>query len=307
MSLVAGIGGLVGGLSGMFGGGKASDVQLPQQQSVNIGGITGNLNNAIPGLDQYNLGGQNLGQYQGALQGTINNPYQQFGQGAANQFAPQGMQNAQQGINNAGVMGNTVPGLTGAAYQILNQGFDPQHALYQQTLDQTSQQQLAGLGQSGLAQTPWGQGVAGQNLNNFNIGWQNNLLNRMVTGAQGAEGLMNQAGSNATNSFQLGNNASNAGAAAGMLPYATYNQFGQNEMNLLNQGAQYGQTASQIPQTGIGDWLQYLSGANQANSTANQQGQLALNQQNQQFNQNQQYGKAIGSGLSGIGNALNYF
>lgn len=300
--IASGLGSLTGGLYGMFGGGGANSVGLPPQQSVDIGGITSNLNSQIPQLGQYNLGGQNYGQYAQILQNTVNNPYGQQGVQTAQQFAPYGVQNAGQAMGNAQQLGGTVPGLIGAAGSILNTAFDPQNALFKQQQDLQSQQSLAGLSQSGLAQTPWGQGVYGQNMGNFDINWQNNLLNREVTGAQGAEGLLGQAGTQATGAFGLGQQAGAGAVNSALLPYSTQNTLNTNALSALSGGASYGSAATAVPQTGIGDWLSYLSGGNSANSVANQQGQLALNQNQQAFNQNQIYGSQIGGGLAGLGN-----
>jgi|SRR5579863_1714401 len=267
---------LAGGLYGLFGGGN----NAPTPQSVPIGGITSNLNTAIPGLNQYNLGGQNLGQFSNILQGVVNNPYAAGGINTAQQFAPTGVNAAAQGAGNAAQLG-------GAAGSILNQAFDPQNQLFQQQQDLLSQQTLAGLGQSGLANTPWGQGVYGNTMGNFDINWQNNELQRMLQGGQGALGL-------AQGAYGLGQQAPQGAVSSAMLPYNTYNTVGSNQLNALTGGSAYGQSASQIPQTGIGDWLQYLSGANSANQVANQSAQLG-------FNENQAFGSAIGSGLAGLG------
>lgn len=299
---------LFGGLEGMFGGGQSSafgssvpsnegSVQLPPMQPINTGGIQSYLNGTIPGLNNYNLGGQNLGQYQGALQSTINNP-----------FASPAIQGAQTFGNQAGAnawnIGSTVPGSIGAAGQIMNTAFDPQNALYGRTAHNVSEQSLAGLEGSGIASTPWGQGVYGNTMSNFNIDWQNQQLGRQTQGAAGAEGLLTNAGQNASGAFNLGS----MGAAA---PYSMYNTIGGQNLSYLTGGANYGNTAASLPQQGIGDWLQYLSGANQANTVANQTAGLGLQQQSdisnfglkqqqQGFAQNQTYGREIGAGLSGL-------
>jgi hypothetical protein len=290
---VAGLGGLIsgglgvaGGLEGLFGGGGANSVQLPPQQSINLGGITNSLDQAIPQLGSYNLGGQNLGQYSGALQTAINNPY---GGGAVNTaaaFGPMGSAIGGQGVGNALNIGGTVNPLIQAS-------FDPQNALYARTADQTSQQSLAALSGSGLANTPYGQSTYGSTMNNFNIDWQNNQLQRMLQGVSGAQGA-------ATGAENAGFGAISGATDTGMLPFNTYGTVSGAPLNLLQGGSDYGTSAAQIPQMGIGDWLSYLSGGNQANSVANQQAQLALNQQQQAFNQTQAYGKEIGAGLGSI-------
>lgn len=284
--IIAGGLSLAGGLEGLFGGDKAGNVQLPPQQTLNLGGITSNLNSSIPQLGQFNLGGQNYGQYANILQGNVNNPYGNMGVQQALGFAPYG------GMVGGNALG-TSGALTSGAGSIINTAFDPQGQLYQRTADQASSQSLAALSGAGLAGTPWGQGVYGTNMNNFNIDWQNAQLNRQATGLGAAEGAGRTA-------LELGSQGPQAGVNISMLPYNTYNQITSNQLAALTGGAGYGQQAAAVPQMGIGDWLQYLSGANQANSVANNQAQLALQQQQQQFQQSQVYGNEIGQGLSGL-------
>ncbi len=243
------------------------------------GTLTGQGFGGIGNLAQYNLGGQNLGQYSTTMQNTLNNPYAQSGQAATNQFAGMGMDSSVQGWQNSINLGNQVNPLIQTA-------FDPQNALYARTADQVSQQALAGLGNSGLATTPWGQGVYGQTMGNFNIDWQNNLLQRMLAGSQGAMSLGQGAA-------HLGAGSAMQGAQFGMMPYGTYNQMGQDQLNTLTAGAQYGNMASAIPQTAIGDWLSYMGQGNAANQTA-------IKQQEQ----NLKAGGALGSA---VGNAIGMF
>ena len=281
--IIAGGLGIAQGLEGLFGGGGANNVQLPPQQSVDLSGITGNLNSSIPQLGNYNLGGQNYGQFAGILQNNVNNPYGNMGVQTALGMAPYG---PMVGGNAVG----TSSALTGGAASVMGTAFDPQNALYNRTADQVSQQALAGLSGSGLATTPWGQGVYGNTMGNFNIDWQNAQLGRQVSG-------LNAAGSAGTTALQLGTQGPQAATDISMLPYNTFNTITNNQMNALTGGSNYGQNAAAIPQMGIGDWLSYLQGGNQSNSVANQQADLALRQQQQGFAQNQVLTGDIGQGL----------
>lgn len=278
--MMAGIGSVAGGLMGLFGGG--GDQASPQR--VDIGPATSHLTGqnfgGIGNLSQYNLGGQNLGQYSSTMQQGINNPYAQFGLNNTMAFANAGMGSAAQGLGNAQQLGNMVNPLIQTA-------FDPQNALYARTADQVSQQSLAGLSNSGLATTPWGQGVYGQTMGNFNIDWQNNQLQRQLAGAQGAGQLAGTA-------YGLGSSAGMGGAQFGMLPYGTYGQINTDKLNTLAGGAAYGNTSSAIPQTAVGDWLSYMNAGTAANNTA-------INQQAQNFKQDQAYGQQIGQGLYALG------
>jgi hypothetical protein len=111
---------------------------------------------------------------------------------------------------------------------IMQQAFDPQQALYNRTVQQTQEQTRAGLEARGLDMSPYGAGVEGSALSNFNIDWQNNQLQRMLQGASGVGGLAGQIG-------QLtGAMDTNAGAIAGLGNAG--NQLLQGAGNLL-QGA----------------------------------------------------------------------
>lgn len=275
----AGLMALGGGIAGLMGGGGQADPQRVDLAPA-TNALTGHGFGSISNLNQYNLGGQNMGQYSSTMQNTINNPYAAWGLQGTGQFAGAGQGVSAQGIQNAGQLGGMVGPL-------LNQAFDPQQALYARTADQVSQQSLAGLGNSGLANTPWGQGVYGQTMGNFNIDWQNNLLQRMLAGSQGASSLAGSA-------YGLGSSAGMGGAQFSMLPYGTYNQIGQDKLGTLTGGAQYGNMSSAIPQTAASDWLAYMGQATGANNAATAQ-------QAQNFKQDQAYGGAIGQGLYALG------
>lgn len=153
-----------------------------------------------------------------------------------------------------------------------------------------------GVGAIGQGSSLFGQGgnLYGQGGSLFNQG--GGLYNT-------AGGLMGQ-GSN-----MIGQGATLQGAAPGQflqgagMPYNTYQGIGQNQFGALGglQGLlQGGQNINQVP---IQDYLSYLGIGNSANANNLQQGQLALQQANQGFQQNQTMGGQFGSALSGFGNA----
>jgi hypothetical protein len=247
------------------------------------GALTGGGFGGIDSLSQYNLGGQNLGQYSSTMQNTINNPFAPQALAGAQGFGGLGMDSSVQGWQNSMNLG-------GMVNPLINTAFDPQNALYARTADQVSQQALAGLGNSGLAQTPWGQGVYGQTMGNFNIDWQNNQLQRELAGATGATNL-------AQGAAHLGAGSAMQGAQFAGLPYQTFQGQGQDQLSLLSGGAQYGNMSSAVPQTAIGDWLSYMGQATSANNAA-------LAQQTQNFKQATQIGEAAGEAA---GEALGMF
>jgi hypothetical protein len=285
---------LAGGLSGLFG---HSNSTVPQQWQ--LPGMTGAANSAlgnIGNLGQYNTYGQNLGQAQNIGQGLINNPYSGGFQGGANTAGGLGQLQAlgQYGTGQQ-VTGLGLNQLAPYAGAVMNTAFDPQQQLYNQSLAQTVAQQNAQNAAAGVGQTPYGAGLQDQNLQNFNIGWQNQQLGRQVQGLGAAQGALGQAGSLA----QLGQGLSAAApgqyAQSAAMPYNAYNQIGQGQLGTLGTLGQFGQFAGNQANQQIGDYLQYLGIGNQANQIANQTAMDA-------FQQQQAYGNQIGQGLSGLGN-----
>lgn len=291
-------------LFSMFGGGN-DQPQAPQgYQLQNASGADQNAYSGIGNLSQYNTYAPNLGQAGNITQGLVNNPYAGLYQQGANATAGLGWGTGLEQLGGGSSLINAGQGMLPYAQSILQTGFDPQGALYDRTLQQTTDQARAGLAARGLTMSPYGAGVENKALSDFNIDWQNQQLNRQNTAAQGAGYLTNSAG----NAINLGQNVGTLGLqtltnAAG-LPYATANTIGTNQMGALSGYGQFGQGASAIPQQQIADYLQYLGVGNQANGVANQAYASQLAAQNQQFNQQQTLGKNLGAGLSGLGKAF---
>lgn len=310
---MAGILGLVGpalgatsGLASLFGGTPAQNVQLPP--SWQMPGMDQAAGGAMGGINQLlgmNVPQQLLPAYQGVAGNLMNNP------GAPG--AMQGSQNAQgygnQAAGQAAGSGNYLSmlgaGTTPYAMGIMNAGFDPQNALYGRSSFNAQQGARAGNEARGIDMTPYGAGLENDAMRNFNIDWQNQQLQRMVTGAQGAGGLMNTGANLMTQGQGLSNMAPGLAQQAGMAPYSTFNQIGGDQLNALNALSQAGTNATQIPQQGVQNWLQYLGAGNQAAGVANQTAQLGLNQANLGFNQSQQVGNQIGQSFAGLGQGLN--
>lgn len=305
MGLTSGLIGLGGAAAGLFGGGGAGNVQLPPQFNMpNMGGAASNAFSGIQNLGQYtNLASSSMPFAQNTFQNLYNNPYAGGFQGAAGQAAGMG-QNAAVGAYGGGanLMGagqNLLPG----AQQIMNTAFDPQQALYNRTLAQTTDQTRAGLETRGLATTPYGAGVEAGALNNFNIDWQNQQLQRQALGANAAGGLVG-AGGNAINmGAGIMNQAPGQYLQASAYPYSTFSQIGGGQNQALQNYLGFGQQAQGIANAPVTDYLSYLQTGNSANQVANQQAQLALNQQQQQFQQNMLYGQMLGGSMYGIGRA----
>jgi len=276
-------------LAGLFGGSPASNVQMPQMQNnySNTAGADQGAYGNIGSLANYNVPAQLLPQYQQIAQQGVNDPY-------ASQYMSNALQTGATGMQTGQAITGTAMSELPTAQALIQMGFDPQNALYAQQQNQNQQQTLAMLGQSGVAQTPYGQGVADQSNQNFNTNWENQQLGRAVQGAQGAGSVISNA-------------AGNAGAGIGMmqmaggLPYQTSQGITGNQLGLLGQAGQYGLMASQTPQTQIQDYLQYLQGATGQQGVNNQTAQVGLNQANMGFQQSQTMGNQLGQSIAGLG------
>jgi hypothetical protein len=163
---------------------------------------------------------------------------------------------------------------------IINAAFDPQNALYARTAQQLTDQTRAGLAARGLAMDPYGAGVEGSTMSNFNIDWQNNLLSRMVSGAQGVEGLagvgnalLQGAGGLYQGGAGLQDTAAQEIANFGRMPMDTWQEILGHQQNALEQLGTYGEMAT----------MPFQRAMENAQNIQNQF--LTANQQS--FNQNQ--------------------
>jgi hypothetical protein len=244
-----------------------------QDQSFN--NLTNLMNNYAMTLPQ-----QTIPQFQAAQQNISNNPYAALAQQGANQAGA-----AAPGV--AGMQFGGANSLFGAGNQVLGQAFDPQQALYNRTQQQVMDQINAANAASGVS-GPAASGVAQQGINNFNIDWQNNLLNRERMGIQAG----GQAFSGASDLGGLGMQTLQTGGA---MPYNTY--YGQQQniiggLNSLNSGVM-GSFA--LPQQQMGDIASYLGLATPGDYAA-------LAAQGQNFNQGQSTGSGIINSLYALGN-----
>lgn len=316
MSFLAGVGSLVGGLSGLFGGGNQVPQYTPTISPTQLQTTSSEAGNAINPVSALTpLSSQNLGTAQGFVNQIVNNPYISQAQGGANTGAAYGAGAAANAYNYGTGLNATGTGLIGAGgsvmgmapqyfglaqqqipylNQTLQTAFDPQNALYNQQLALTQNQQNVQNSQSGVANTPYGASLADLNLQNFNTNWQNNLLQRQVLGAQGA----GQLGSNIAGFNNVGTNFLNTGSGlvgqgAGLIGQGTGMQAGAPGIaagsaalpyNFYNTNAGTGLSA-------IGQYQGLTGNAiNQTNVPFNDYIALlgGLNQTNQVYNQGYQ-------------------
>lgn len=304
--LSLGVAGISAGtsLAGLFGGSPADNVQLPQQfQMPYMGQSAQNAYEGIGQLGQYNVPAQLLPQYQQIAQQSINNPYANFYQQGANQAGGIGIQAGQNAYGAGGQITDTSLAGLPNVQALLSMGFDPQNALYNRTSQQVQEQTRAAEAARGIQNTPYGAGVEGNTMSNFNIDWQNNALSRATQGAQGASSLLGGLTSGAIGGSGL------QGAAAGQVqqgagtPYNTFQGINANALGTLGQLGQFGAQGAALPQQQIGDYLAYLGQGTSQQGANNQTGQLGLNQANLGFNQNQTLGGQFGSSLAGLASA----
>lgn len=276
---LAGLGSLAGGALGLLGHGA----QAPQQQQ--LPGMTSAAMNVLGGvgnLGGYNTYGATLPQVGQITGGLVHNPY---------------ASGYQQGANVAGGLGQlqalgqygTGQQLQGAGNTVMQTAFDPQQQLYSQQMALTQAQQNAANAGAGVGTSPYGAGLQDQNIQNFNIAWQNQQLQRQLSGLQGygaatqqAQGLMASAPGQYLQSSAI--------------PYGTYGAIGQGQIGALGALGQYGQMASQIPQQQLQDYLSYIGAGTAQQGANNQTAALQAAMQNMYMGQ-------LGAGLSGLGNA----
>ena len=249
----------------------AGNVQLPPQQSVNIGPAVSGATSGINSLQSTygGLGGSVLPQAQATASNLYNNPFAQQGLAGAQGAAGLGGNAALSGYNTGNYLTNAGTSLVPYAQQIMQSGFDPQQALYNQQYQQNQAQTNVQNAMSGVATTPYGAGLANQSSQNFNTNWENQELARQAQAAQAAGGLVSAGAGVAGQGVTMANQAPSQLVQSAMIPYATYSDIGQGQNQALSQLLGIGQSGANISNMSISDLIAQLSGGNQANSVAN--------------------------------------
>ena len=169
----------------------------------------------------------------------------------------------------------------GAADQVLSTGFDPQQALYNQQSSNALNQQNAINAMSGIAGTPYGAGVTGQNQQLFNQNWLNQQLGRQ----QGAL-------SSAAPAYAAGQTLTQA-------PLSTQN----NQLSVLNQLLNSQNTAGSV---GAGALANLTGATSTAGTGAANLGTSALNTLLAGTNAPYAASNAVGTNdLTALGNLIN--
>lgn len=228
------------------------------------------LGETIPGYQAYSGNIQSNPYGAQALSGA-----QSAATAGANQVAPQ-----QFGGANS---------LYGAAGQVLNAGFDPQQALYNQQVSQLQNQFGAANAQAGVS-GPAAAGVTDQGLTNFDLNWQNQQLGR-------EESSLTSAGQGYSGASSLGDLGIGTLSSSSTLPYSTYLGQQQTDISALGSLAS-GTNAAFGPDESLANLLQSYLGLGQSATGLAQAGQATNS------NQQQTLGNQFGQSLTGLGSSL---
>lgn len=220
-----------------------------------------------PQLSQITSNVQNNPFYQQAQQGA-----QTAANTATSQVAPQQLQSSSQLASLSSLGG-------AAGVGVLNTGFDPQQALYNQQYQKNLDTTNATNAMYGVAGSPYGAGVANQSNTNFNIDWQNAQLARQVSALGAYDTNLGAVGTGATTASNLGTAGLNTQATAAQLPSDVYLQQQQAGLSALGSQIQGTNAALAPTQQSIQDQGAYLgigqtasqgaTNAAQVNNTAN--------------------------------------
>jgi hypothetical protein len=148
--------------------------------------------------------------------------------------------------------------LQGGAGSVMETAFDPRNALYDRTLQRLQDQVRVGQASRGITMSPYGAGLENDALSNFNIDWENEQLQRQVSGLGAAGQATGQAGQANVTGANLGQQGVAQTQAVGQTPWDTYNQ--QQQTNIQN-------------------WIAYMNQQNAATNNAMQNYPNVLSEQ----------------------------
>lgn len=272
--------------------GSSGNIYAPS--GSDLSGANAGYNQLLPQLVQGAQTVQGIpGQAQALTSGVTANPYTGQAQTGANAASAYGtgsvVPNAQAG---AGSLQGAGGANAGYVSQALAQGFDPQNALYNRGVQQTLDQQNAINAMSGVSNSPYGAGVTGQAMQDFNLGWDRQQLANQATAANTANTLTGAANTGFTGANALGNAAVTQQAGYSALPSQAYEQNILNQLQGLGAGAQTAGAATGVTDQALSQILAYLGYGTQATGAQQQQ-------------DNQTWG-GIGNLLGSLGSAAIY-
>lgn len=278
---IASVVGIAGGLNSLFGGSSGSTTG-GYNSGTGAASSTGALNTISPSV---------LAAFQQLMgldtSGVTNTANQAGGNYASNAgFANQyrDMLQRQAGVQQGAQ--NTLMQSGDAAFAA---GQDPQQALYQRLLQQTQDGSRAATSARGIGTSPEAAGIENRAVGDFNLGWQNQQLARMLQGLGGQTSAYNAAG--------------NQGQLLGADLSGAMNFANQVPTNIL----QSGQVPYQGQQQAAGQPIQAANQYSTALNTAFNPGLANYNLAGAQFGANQSAAgtNAALTGLSGLNTAYN--
>lgn len=275
------VGKLIGALAPAVGAavGAATGPSIPQlPNQAQAGASLYGAISAYPGqAAQY--AGTNPQYANQAFQSQFDNPY-------AGQALQGAQQAGQMATGAAGQAYGSGQNLINAQNQILQTSMDPQQALYNQLLQQTTDQTRAGEAARGLAMSPIGSQIESNALNQFNIDWQNQQLNRQIAGA-------NAAGTAGRTGVGLQGVGTQYMQQGGQYPYTQAQNIAQNQFGAIgaNQAAMQGGLAPRQQNIQNLGWYTGLGGQSAIN---------AANLQNYNAQTGAQWGNLAASGLGSV-------
>lgn len=294
------VGGIVGGL---FGGDTPSAPNVTTYQPTGTAAFDQTFQNLV----NNRVGNNPYTAYAPQATATFNqaytNPFAPAYQTAANTAgAAYGAQGTAD-TTAAGALtsvGNT--GLTGAN-QVLQQGLDPQSALYTRSLQQLNDQVNANEAQRGITSSPYGASVANSAASNFGIDWQNNQLQRAIQGLNGYTAGVAGANADFAGADTLGTAGASNQAKAGAVPYAASTDINNSQSAALNQ------LLSVLGNSGAGTFDantldQLMSYLQLGTGQSNQQAQLDLDNYANQLAASKASQSGLGSLASSVSNVL---
>lgn len=276
----------------MSGGGQAPTPYQPPNQAGAAAGQQAGTNALAAGGQQ--IQSTAVPGFQNIYSNVAGNPYAAGAQAGAGQTAAGGSNLYNLSMGNAGNLSNLGTNLGQYGNQIIQTGFDPQQALYNQQYQLNQDQTNAINSMYGVGGSPYGAGLATQSSQNFNTNWQNQQQARQNAAIQALGQL-------STTQAGLYTGAQNIGDAALQMLTSTSGQPSATFLGQQNATAQALQDlvagttgAYGLTQQSVGDESQYM-GAGLAAS----QGALQSWQAQQQANQS--FWKGIGSMLGMAG------
>jgi hypothetical protein len=300
---VGALGSVAGAANSIFGGGAASSPQTGQvyippnqpQAGNELSNLTSEMYNFGTGLPQ-----QLYPQYQQQAGQLTDNPYAGLAQTGANAAAAATPAVAGMQLGGASSIYGQGASMQPYATAALQAGFDPQQQLYQQQQNQAASQANAINAQNGVGGTPYGASLANNANNNFNINWQNAALGRQQTATQTATGLNQATGLDYSTASTLGTGALGSLVSGYGSPYATSTGQATQGIGGLNDLTNASSAVFGLPQQTVQDLESYLGRGQSASG-------LALQGQNQAFQQNQILGTSLANSLSNpaLGSSLN--